>query len=282
MESTKPKSLCQLDGCFTHVKNKRRKYCSKECHSKSKEAKIPTCYNPDCNNKVKRGRNHYCSWECYKIVNNKNAHTTCQREGCSNPFTSRKSTRKYCSQACYKLDAPNRPSQKKVRICTLPECNNPIKRRGSGRKYCSVACTVKSRKKITISNCPNCNEEFEPKRIKQIFCSDKCRKVPVTNSIKKINGIPRRFTKVDKKWILTANITWKETNGEIPSGKQVWFKDGECLNDMDINNLYLVDDKEYKELLQKVTHFRYESRISNISEEQPKESEYFDHNQSFF
>lgn len=253
----KPKDLCGLNGCYTPVKTKRRKYCSKECHAKAVGANVPQCNNPACNNRVKRGRNQFCSWECYKIVNDKNAHDTCQREGCCNPLTSRKSTRKYCSQTCYKLDHPNRPSRKKVRLCTLPGCGQQIKRRGNGRKYCSLACSVKARQEVS------------------------------SVKIKKLDGIPRRFNKVEKKWILTSNITWKESFGEIPKGKQVWFKDNEWFNDMDINNLYLIDNKEYQEIIQKLTHSetkevftsgKYEGR----EETQNTKQEYFDHNQSFF
>lgn len=281
MEMLKPKGLCQLNGCFKHVKNKRRKYCSRECHEKSVGANIPKCNNPSCKNRVKRGRNLYCSWECYKIVNGKNAPDTCQREGCCNSLVSRKSTRKYCSQACYKLDTPNRPSKKKVRICSLPDCDNQIKRRGSARKYCSVECAVKSRKKLSTSSCPSCDKEFEPKRLRQIFCSDNCRKGKEL-SVKKIGGVPRRFSKVDKKWVLTSNITWENVHGKIPQGQDVWFKDNEWFNDMDINNLYLVEHKEYLQLIKKVTQPCNVTQRFSCREEKPEKQEYFDHTQLHF
>ncbi len=104
METQKPSGFCQLDGCFTYVKNKIRKYCSRECHEKAIGLNIPKCKNPECSNKVKRGRDLFCSRACYTLVKNKNAHNSCQRPGCLNLLTSRKSTRKYCSQTCYKLD----------------------------------------------------------------------------------------------------------------------------------------------------------------------------------
>jgi hypothetical protein len=287
IEQIKPKDLCQLEGCYTHVKNKRRKYCSRECHEKAIGARIPKCQNPACNNRVKRGRNHYCSWDCYKVDNNKNAHDTCQRVGCCNTLTSRKSTRKYCSQECYKLDKPNRPSRKKVRLCTLPECGKQIKRRGNGRKFCSVECSVKSRKKLTPTNCPTCDTQFSPKRLRQIFCSEKCRRGEVKLTIKKVSGLPRRFTKVDKKWVLTAKLTWQETHGEIPKGMNVWFKDSEWFNDMDINNLYLVEHKEYLGLIEKVTQLSSEApmakgKYEGREEKENSKEEFVDHNQEFF
>lgn len=286
MEQTKPQGLCQLDGCYTHVKNKRRKYCSRECHEKSISAKIPKCQSSECNNRVKRGRNQYCSWDCYKVDNNKNAHETCQRTGCCEPLTSRKSTRKYCSQECYKLDHSNRPSRKKVRICTLPECGKQIKRRGNGRKFCSVECSVKARKKLKPVCCPTCDTKFEPKRFRQIFCSEKCRRGEQKLTVKKVGGLPRRFTKVDKKWVLTANITWLEHNEKMSPGMNVWFKDGETFNDMDISNLYLVEHKEYLELVRKVTQSRLEEPMRRGNYEGREENEYekeelFDHTKEF-
>ena len=296
LEQTKPQGMCKLDGCFTYVKNKRRKFCSKECSIKSKGAKIPKCENKNCNKKVKRNRNHYCSWKCYRICTDKHAHDTCQHAGCNNPLTSRKSTRKYCSQECYKLDHPNRPSRKKVRICTLPGCKNQIKRRGANKKYCSVACSVISRKTLVSTICPTCEKNFQPLRQKQIFCSNICRREEKKVKIKILDNLPRRFTRVvfqkmnisnvKSKWILTANATWEEHNGEVSNDKKIWFKDGNCFNDMDINNLYLVDRKEYLELIKEVAQpdketlksGNYEGRIEKDNNKQ----EFFDHKQEFF
>ena len=286
MESTKPKGLCELEGCYTHVKTKRRKYCSRECHEKAIGAKIPTCHNPACNNRVKRGRNYYCSWDCYKVHNNTNAHESCQRNGCSNELTSRKSTRKYCSQECYKLDQPNRPTRKVIRLCTLPECGKQIKRRGNGRKYCSVECSVKARKTLVPIDCPTCENKFEPKRLRQIYCSEQCRRKESQVAIKIIGGMPRRYTKVDKKWILTATVTWEQHNGALSSGMSVWFKDGEHFNDMDINNLYLVNRKEYLTLSKKSTQLSNETfssgKYEGRTEEQSDKVEMFDHTQEYF
>ena len=296
MEQTKPQGLCSLDGCYTHTKNKRRKYCSIECHKKAIGAKIPKCLNPVCETRVKRGRNQYCSWDCYKVDNNKNAHEHCQRVGCESPLISRKSTRKYCSQQCYKLDHDNRPSRKKVRICTLPECGKQIKRRGNGRKFCSVACSVKSRKKLKPVNCPTCDSQFDPKRFRQIFCSEVCRRGENKLKVKKLGNLPRRFSRVSfpqlniskvlNKWILTSNVTWKEHNGEVPEEMDIWFKDNNTFNDMDINNLYLVSHKEYLSLSRKVTQSENESLSSGNfkgrTEAKPKKEEFFDHNQEVF
>ena len=281
MEQKKPEGICSLEGCYAHTKNKRRKFCSRECHEKAIGAKIPKCQNPECEKRVKRGRNQYCSWECYKVDNNKNAHECCQRVGCTEPLTSRKSTRKYCSQECYKLDHDNRPSRKVIRICTLPGCGTQIKRRGNGRKYCSVECSVKSRKKLTPIPCPTCETNFQPKRERQIYCSEKCRRGENHLTIRKVSGLPRRFSKIDKKWVLTSNATWTENKGELVSGMNVWFKDNNTFNDMDINNLYLVDHKEYLKLSKKVTEpatkTKYEAR-----EEAPKKEVFFDSSKEYF
>lgn len=286
LEQTKPEGLCSLDGCYTHVKNKRRKYCSRECHEKAIGAKIPKCGNPACEKRVKRGRNQYCSWECYKVDNDTNAHEKCQRVGCCTPLVSRKSTRKYCSQDCYRLDHPNRPSRKVIRICTLPGCGKRITRRGNGRKFCSVACSVVARKKLKETSCPTCNTVFSPKRFRQIYCSDKCRRDEKEFTTKKVGSRVRRFTKVNKKWVLTAEVTWQTVHGDVPHGKDVWFKDGESFNDMDINNLYLVDHKEYLALSRKVTE-PVEERMSvgkyeGRSEEKPKKEEFFDYTKEMF
>jgi hypothetical protein len=251
-QTIKPKGICRLEGCNKKVKNKRRVFCSRECHEKSIGAKIPKCGNPACDNRVKRGRNQYCSWECYKVHNDVHAHETCQRQGCNEHLTSRKSTRKYCSQECYRLDHPNRPSRKKVRICTLPGCGKQIHRRGNGRKFCSVECSVKARKKLTPLCCPSCDTEFSPKRFRQIYCSDKCRKNKKEFTIKKIGGHLRRYARVDGKWKLASNVTWKQNTGnDVPEKMNVWFKDNEPLNDLDFNNLYLIEHKEYLALCRK-------------------------------
>jgi len=247
----KPQGLCKFEGCSNKVKNKRRIFCSRECHEKSIGAKIPKCTNPACNKRVKRGRNQYCSWTCYKVHNNVNAHELCQRQGCKEKLVSRKSTRKYCSQDCYRLDHPNRPSRKKVRLCTLPDCGKQIKRRGNGRKFCSVTCSVKARKKLLPVNCPTCEKQYQPARFRQIYCSDECRKNKKEFTLKNVSGNIRRFAKENKKWKLAANLTWSQTNGDVPKGFNVWFHDNEPLNDLDINNLYIVDHKTYLALCRK-------------------------------
>ncbi|HWY33571.1 MAG TPA: hypothetical protein VNX68_02925 [Nitrosopumilaceae archaeon] len=83
--------------------------------------------------------------------------------------------------------------------------------------------------------------------------------------------------------MLTSNATWIESNGELSSGMDVWFKDGNTFNDLDINNLYLVEHKEYLKLIREVTqpesmNGKYEGRV----EIDIKKEEYFDHNQEFF
>jgi hypothetical protein len=284
-QTTKPQGTCQLEGCNKRVKNKRRVFCSRECHKKSIGAKIPKCGNPECNNRVKRGRNLYCSWECYKIHNDVHAHDICQRKGCNEELTSRKSTRKYCSQGCYRLDNPNRPSRKKVRICQLPGCGEIIKRRGTGRKFHSVACATKARKKLKPITCPSCDTEFSPKRFRQIYCSDKCRKNTKEFSLKKIGGKVRRYSRVDGKWKLTANVIWEKTNGSVPHGMSVWFKDGEHFNDMDINNLYLVEHKEYLTLSKPKLHNGLDEGFESgkhTGRTQKASQEMFDHKQEFF
>lgn len=281
----KPEGLCALEGCNTHVKTKRRKYCSRKCHEKAIGSQIPTCHNPACGKRTKRGRNLYCSWDCYKIDNNKHAHETCQRIGCEEKLISRKSSRKYCSPECYKLDYPNRPSKKVVRICQIPECGKQIKRRGNGRKYCSVECSVKSRKKLIPISCPTCDIEFSPKRQKQIFCSEKCRGGDKTLTIKKLGNLPRRFSRVTfpqlnisvktpNKWVLTANLTWEQSNGPVPKGMNVWFIDSNTFNDMDISNLYLISHKEYLELSRKVTQSENESEMKCGNYEGREERKY--------
>lgn len=292
----KPAGLCALEGCNTHVKTKRRKYCSRECHEKSIGARIPKCGNSACEKRVKRGRNQYCSWECYKVHNDKNAHENCQRVGCESVLTSRKSTRKYCTPECYKLDHPNRPSRKNIRICTLPECNEQIKRRGNGRKYCSVECSVKSRKTLIPIPCPTCDIEFSPKRQRQIFCSEKCRCGDKLLTIKKLGNLPRRFSRVTfpqlnissktpNKWILTSNITWEQSNGQVPKGMNVWFIDSNTFNDMDISNLYLVSHKEYLELSRKIIQSDNESTFKQGNyegrvEKKYKKEEFFNPNEN--
>lgn len=254
-QPNKPKGLCRLEGCNEKIKNSRRVFCSRKCHEKSIGARIPKCGNPACSKRVKRGRNQYCSWTCYKIDNNVNAHETCIRTGCDEKLTSRKSTRKYCSQDCYRLDHPNRPSRKKVRICTLEGCGKQIRRRGNGRKFCSVTCSVKARKKLKPINCPVCEKNFQPSRYRQIYCGDHCRKNKKEFSLKKIGNKIRRYSKVDKKWKLTANVTWEQNKGTpVPKGMSIFFKDGEHFNDMDINNLYLVTHKEYLSLFKQKLH----------------------------
>jgi hypothetical protein len=296
-EQLKPSNLCALEGCYTHLKNKRRKYCSRECHEKAIGARIPTCHNPACKIRVKRGRNLYCSWTCYKVDNDTHAHETCQRVGCDSPLTSRKSTRKYCSQECYKLDQPNRPSRKVIRLCILPDCGKQIIRRGTTRKYCSVQCSVKARKarKLKDRSCPNCETKFEPKRLRQVYCSEKCQFKENTLSIKKVRNLPRRFTKINKKWVLTSNVVWEKHNGPLSSGMDVWFIDENSFNDMEINNLYLVSHKEYLVLSKKVTQYineseeeilkkgDYEGRteISKTPAKKKKE-EFFDYNKELF
>lgn len=285
MERTKPIGLCSLEGCYTHTKNKTRKYCSKECHKQAIGAGIPICRAPECNERVKRRRNEYCSYNCYKSDNNTNAHSTCQRAECGQKLLSRKSTRKYCSHACYKLDHPNRPSRKVIRICTLPDCGKQIKRRGNGRKYCSLTCSTKAKKTLKPICCPTCDNQFDPKRFKQIFCSDKCRRGEVKLSIKKFRGIPRRFTKVNNKWVLTANLTWQAKHGDVTPGMDVWFLDSNTFNDMDVNNLYLVEHKEYLKIIRKVIHSDKEPMVrgnyEGREEVQSQKEELFDYNQEY-
>lgn len=288
LEQTKPQGLCKLKGCSNKVKNKRRLFCSRECHKSHIGSKIPKCENPACEKRVKRGRNQYCSWTCYKVHNDVHAHDTCQRTGCDHKLTSRKSTRKYCSQECYRLDHPNRPTRKKVRLCTLPGCGKQIRRRGNGRKFCSVECSVKARKKLQPIVCPCCDTEFSPKRFRQIYCSDKCRKGNKEHVLKNINGQVRRYTRVDKKWKLAAIVTWEKHNGPVPEGKSIWFKDGEHFNDLDINNLYLVEHKEYLALYRKKSHNGEEEDSEEMTKgkytgrTKKKSEEFFDHKQDFF
>jgi hypothetical protein len=69
-------------------------------------------------------------------------------------------------------------------------------------------------------------------------------------------------------------------------GMNVWFKDGETFNDMDISNLYLVEHKEYLELVRKVTQSRLEEPMRRGNYEGREENEYekeelFDHTKEF-
>lgn len=292
LEQTKPKGLCRYEGCFTPVKNKRRVYCSRECHEKEIGASIPKCGNPACAKRVKRGRNQFCSWECYTVVNSKDAHTNCQRVGCNEPLISRKSTRKYCSQECYRIDHPNRPSRKKQRLCTLPGCGNVITRRGTGRKFCSVKCSVKARKTLKNISCPTCDTMFAPKRNRQIFCSDNCRKSKSEFTLKKHGKMIRRFTRVldettnTKKLVLSSNIVWEKVHGKIHEGYNVWFKDENTFNDLEINNLYLVEHKEYLKLVEKVIQHDNETFTSGGYEGRTEtdnvKKQYFNHKAELF
>lgn len=292
----KPADRCERDGCNKHKKNPKRKYCSRKCHEKVIGSRIPTCHNPKCGKKVKRGRNLYCSWTCYKIDTDTHKFETCIRPECNNPLTSRKSSRKYCSPECYRLDLPNRPSKKIIRICQQPGCGKQIKKRGTKIKYCSVECSVKSRKTLVLAICPTCETEFQKKRSRQKFCSTNCVHGNKETKIRNVNFSPRRFSrvslpqlnisKIEKKWILTCNVTWQKEKGEIPEGFNIWFKDNNSFNDTELSNLYLVTHKEYISLSRKVTQPESETKISkfegreaqNPQEEQSyKKSELFTH-----
>ncbi len=146
--------------------------------------------------------------------------------------------------------------------------------------------------------CPTCNTDFKPTRSRQKFCSEKCKHGNKELAIKKSGNLPRRFSrvifpqlnisKVDKRWVLSSNLTWKAHNGEIPEGMEIWFKDSNTFNDMDISNLYLVSRKEYLSLSRKVIQSvnvlkqgNYEGRVEQTTTPNKKE-ELFDHTKEYF
>lgn len=101
-----------------------------------------------------------------------------------------------------------------------------------------------------------------------------------------VGNTPRRFTKLNKKWVLTSNVTWQEHNGELPEGMDIWFVDGNTFNDTDIKNLYLIEHKKYLEFSKKITQQlekpmkkgNYEGR----EESKTKKEELFDHTKEYF
>lgn len=210
------------------------------------------CIRPGCSNKVKyhSSRAKYCTPECY-AKSKMNKSIPCK--GCGKNFHPTKKRKYFCTSKCF-LD-----SLRVQRYCQNPECGQLIKDNNNVRKYCSVKCFNHVRQKdiIRYSNCQNneCGAPLKNSQIKsnQKYCCHPCytkvRNQKTKDSIGKLISLrnnknweyPRRYIKLEKKWMLVSRYTWENANGPIPEGYYIGYKDGDTFNDQDINNLYLVE-----------------------------------------
>lgn len=101
------KRICDLGSCEKEFRPYRKgmKYCSRVCYVKSVQSADRFCINKMCGKKLEtKNQKKYCSQSCF--YNHKHGYLTwnhiCQKAGCENKLTDKRSSRKYCSHECYK------------------------------------------------------------------------------------------------------------------------------------------------------------------------------------
>lgn len=183
------KKTCPICGKeFSGIK--RQKHCSRECRDQARrntlklfEKKCPTCGKIF---KTRDKRVKYCSRDCYRVSKKtakyappQKKHTrTCLQ--CGKTFITADKNSKYCSKECYHTATRTLPDK----IC--PTCGKLFHPSGKARKFCSRACIrhEKSHRTEISKICPVCGKEFKPSDKRVIYCSSECAGVAHRNTLR--------------------------------------------------------------------------------------------------
>lgn len=119
---------------------------------------------------------------------------------CSKPFKSRRSTAKYCSNAC--KTSYNREQQKEVFFKECEVCKTDFHTTNTRKKYCSEKCRRKNavnnrpkyKRKKYSKVCPTCNTSFKCKKIDRTYCKQSCQ--PSHKEAKKLRKRTERQCKL--------------------------------------------------------------------------------------
>lgn len=201
--------ICEVCGAEFEPKQKRSKYCSRECQVRAYSLKR-TVREP------KR-----CEW-------------------CGKEFTPEYRHTKYCSSECKKAsydDLQRKYAEKRGAKRIYPERAKPIKTeretliclncgkefvpRNGNQIYCSKECTVLYHRKLNHPpkerTCARCGKLFTVTGTNKQYCSDECRKKKVYKySIKIVKDAKekpkKKLSPASKRW---AKMSWERLTEEL-------------------------------------------------------------------
>jgi len=177
--------VCEYCKKEFEAKKRNRRYCSSECYHKDVKAiRICGC----CGKEFFANSNYqkYCSKKCFFNVPN----NICQY--CGKEFYSNGKKQKFCSEKCF---FENLNKQKELGVFKFRKecavCKKEFYSFRPTKKYCSEKCgefVEVNRLKIILSpkaicECEYCGKEYERKQLNQMYCSKKC----VRDSVKRNN-----------------------------------------------------------------------------------------------
>lgn len=182
---------CQICGKDFKSRDKRVKYCSRECYQVSKRmaehkppAKKYSKVCPQCGETFMAtdGRTKYCSQKCYHAATRTLPDRICPT--CGKSFHPSGKNRIFCSRTCIRS---RKPSARSEITKTCPICKKEFKARGKRNIYCSAECRKSAPHRRPVRQCPICGKKFLPYRSNQKYCSQQCAFSPLKSQV----GLPK-------------------------------------------------------------------------------------------
>lgn len=201
------------------TKDKRQKYCCKECSSKSRslnasKIKVQCIY---CKKEIERYRSQirnevYCSKDCYLKYKQENESVTCKCDICSKIITIKKShyervKHHYCSYECSKKGFSTYYSGVNS-LNNGKKLDEKIKRKISITKIKSNLVGARNKNyRRKLINCDMCGKgiEIKPYRLKETsrhYCSKECQGEHYKTLFKGINNPSYNPDKTDEERII--------------------------------------------------------------------------------
>jgi G:T-mismatch repair DNA endonuclease (very short patch repair protein) len=191
---------CKYCGLEFNTKDKKQKYCSKECYHNAirKHKKIIVCCKM-CGKDFETNTGYpqkYCSPQCF-YNDTKKIETNCVVCGVViRLYESQLKDRNYCSRECLGIGR-----QKRVeKICE--HCGKPFEVIACNENksiFCSKACKDNHQKRTIIKICKYCGQNFETRHCdRKNYCSSECRHNSKITRVTKICEVCGKSYEVNK------------------------------------------------------------------------------------
>ena len=210
--------------CWKHfsAKNKKRKYCSKECAYADRithEKKV--CEHCWKIFKPQKSSQRFCSQKCYNSTHRKNWMGNIECLNCGRCFHPKNKDTKFCSLGCayeYRTIIHGKW------ICL--QCWKEFTKTATERKFCSRECSNQAQIKNGIIECPICWEKFKARNASSIYCSRECAYKSFTTEEYKNNLKEIALQKMNERWYMwSVQLPQVKASNKVISKPNLKYKD---------------------------------------------------------